>query len=118
MLFLDFRYRDLERGADLRHLLAQGAQTHLLSSVLLHDVPAGKVLRFYDHPFRSEIDDWVEVIVKRAVTRKYISSFERSFEDADVRVSYHRHDGLDGKISAAEVATTSMSAPPPPAALQ
>ena len=85
-------------------------------SALLHDVPAGKVLRFYDHPFRSESDDWVEVIVKRAVARKYISSFERSFEDADVRVSYHRNNGLDGKVSAAVVATTSMN--PPPAALQ
>jgi phosphatidylserine/phosphatidylglycerophosphate/cardiolipin synthase-like enzyme len=82
-------------------------------SALLHDVPAGKVLRFYDEPFRSEIDDWVEIILKRGVARKYIGSFERSFEDDDVRVIYHGYDGLDGKISAAEVATTSMSPAPP-----
>jgi phosphatidylserine/phosphatidylglycerophosphate/cardiolipin synthase-like enzyme len=81
-------------------------------SALLHDVPAGKVLRFYDDPFRSESDDWIEVIVKRAVARKYLGSFERSFEDDEVRVIYHRYDGLDGKISAADVATTSMSPVP------
>jgi len=73
-------------------------------SVLLHDVPAGKVLRFYDDPDRRyEDDDWIEIIVKRAVSRKYIDTFEQSFEDGDVRVIFHRNNGLDGKISSAEV---------------
>jgi phosphatidylserine/phosphatidylglycerophosphate/cardiolipin synthase-like enzyme len=80
-------------------------------SLLLHDVPAGRVLRFYDDPDRRyEDDDWSEIVVKRPVRRKYIDSYERSFEDEDVRVIYHRDNGLDGKVSAAEVAAAPVGA--------
>ena len=80
-------------------------------SVLLYDVPAGKVFRFYDDGDRRfQDDDWVEIIVKRAVSRKYINTFEQSFEDADVRVIYHRDNGLDGKITAAEIASAPVGA--------
>ncbi|HEX8617795.1 MAG TPA: phospholipase D-like domain-containing protein, partial [Thermoanaerobaculia bacterium] len=73
-------------------------------SMLIHDAPAGKVIRFYDDPYgRYQDDDWTEVIVKRPISRKYIGTFERSFEDADVRVIFHRDNGLDGKISYADV---------------
>ena len=75
-------------------------------SILLHDVPAGKVLRFYDDGGRGyQDDDWTEILVKQPVSRKYVDTFERSFEDADVKVIFHRDNGLDGKISSAEVAT-------------
>lgn len=80
-------------------------------SILLHDVPAGKVLRFYDDPDgRFQDDDWTEIITKRAVARKYVDTFEQSFEDADVKVIFHRDNGLDGKISFAEVAATPVGA--------
>jgi phosphatidylserine/phosphatidylglycerophosphate/cardiolipin synthase-like enzyme len=80
-------------------------------SVLLHDVPAGKVFRFYDDGERRfQDDDWVEIIVKRAVSRKYINTFEQTFEDADVRVIYHRDNGLDGKITGAEIASAPVGA--------
>lgn len=80
-------------------------------SILLHDVPAGKVLRFYDDGGRGfQDDDWTEIIVKRPVARKYVDTFEQSFEDADVRVIFHRDNGLDGKISSAEVASAPVGA--------
>lgn len=78
-------------------------------SVVLHDVPAGKVLRFYDNSgYLYQDDDWTEIVVKRALTLKTINSFEASFEDADVRVIAHRDDGLDGKASAMDVATAAI----------
>jgi phosphatidylserine/phosphatidylglycerophosphate/cardiolipin synthase-like enzyme len=80
-------------------------------SMLLHDVPAGKVVRFYDHGGRQyQDDDWVEIITKRFVARKYINTFQQSFSDADVRVIYHRDNGLDGKVSAAEIAGVPVGA--------
>jgi phosphatidylserine/phosphatidylglycerophosphate/cardiolipin synthase-like enzyme len=73
-------------------------------SMLLHDVPAGKVFRFYDDAYHAwSDDDWTEVYVKRAISRKYLDSFESTFEDDDVKVVYHRNNGLDGKISAADI---------------
>jgi phosphatidylserine/phosphatidylglycerophosphate/cardiolipin synthase-like enzyme len=72
-------------------------------SILLHDIPAGRVFRFYDDPDRRyQDDDWTEIVVKRPVSRKYLSTFEQSFEDDDIRVMYHRNNGLDGKISSFE----------------
>lgn len=80
-------------------------------SMLIHDAPAGKVIRFYDDPDgQSGDDDWTEVLVKRPVSRKYVDTFERSFEDEDVRVIYHRDNGLDGKISFADVGVTPSGA--------
>lgn len=75
-------------------------------SLVLFDAPAGRVLRLFDSPAGSREDDWVEIVVKRDVEQKQIGSFETSFEDDDVRVTYIRNDGLDGKVSHLEVASS------------
>jgi len=99
------RFRDLWQGSDAR------CDNDEARSVLLHDVPAGKVFRFYDDGDRAyQDDDWTEIIVKQPVSRKYVDTFERSYEDSDVRVIFHRDNGLDGKISAAEVDTAPVGA--------
>ncbi|HYH95032.1 reprolysin-like metallopeptidase [Hyalangium sp.] len=74
-------------------------------SIRIFDTPAGRVLRFFDSPDGSRQDDWVEIRVKRAISEKLIGTFESSFEDDDVRVVYHRNNGLDGKVSRAEIAS-------------
>lgn len=74
-------------------------------SIKLFDVPAGRVIRLYDSPDGSTQDDWVEIRVKRAITEKLVGTLQESFEDEDVRVVYHRNDGLDGKVSRVEVAS-------------
>jgi len=71
-------------------------------SLTLHAVPAGTLLLLFDSPTGNREDDWVAIEVKRAITRKTIDSFERTFEDADVRVVYLRNNGLDGKLSRLE----------------
>ena len=85
----DFRYCDNDEARSLR----------------LFEVPAGRVVRLYDDPSGSIQDDWVEILVKRNLTEKLIPSFERAFEDADVRVQYHRNNGLDGKVSRMQIST-------------
>ncbi|HEX6100660.1 MAG TPA: phospholipase D-like domain-containing protein [Thermoanaerobaculia bacterium] len=80
-------------------------------SMLIHNAQAGKVIRFYDDPSGDHgDDDWTEVFVKRPLSQKYVDTFERSFEDDDVRVIYHRDNGLDGKISFADVGVTPSGA--------
>ena len=54
-------------------------------SVLLHHVPAGKILRFYDHPLQSRDDDWVDH--RQASGRTEVHRrLRRIVQDADVRV--------------------------------
>lgn len=71
-------------------------------SARLFDVSAGRTLRLYDSPAGERQDDWVEITVKRDAAEVLIPSFERSFENDDVRVVYHRNNGLDGKVSRLE----------------
>ncbi|HEY0372500.1 MAG TPA: M12 family metallo-peptidase [Thermoanaerobaculia bacterium] len=74
-------------------------------SLKLFEVPAGRVLRFYDDPNGNTGDDWTEITVKRNLIEKLIPSFERSFEDPDVVVQYHRNNGLDGKVSRLQISS-------------
>lgn len=68
-------------------------------SLILHDVPGGRVIRLYDSPSGATDDDWVQIRVLQPVTSYTIPTFENSFEDAFVRVTYHPDNGLDGKVS-------------------
>ncbi|MGV3520505.1 M12 family metallo-peptidase [Luteitalea sp.] len=74
-------------------------------SAVLHNLRAGTVLRLFDDSAGSHTDDWTEVLLKRDVALKTIATFERSFADADVRVTYHLNDGLDGKVSRVSLST-------------
>lgn len=68
-------------------------------SLVLHDVPAGRVIRVYDSPSGATEDDWTSITVKRNISRRVIGTFQQDVDDASVRVVYHRNNGLDGKVS-------------------
>jgi hypothetical protein len=76
----------------------------------LLNVPAGFVITLADHPRGQRDDDWVSISIKRDINEKVIAGFEHSFEDADVKVVYHRNNGLDGKVS--QVVVTTLPASP------
>ena len=69
-------------------------------------MPAGRVLRLFDSPDGNREDDWTEIVVKRNASEIRIASFERSFENDDVQVIYHRNNGLDGKVSRLVIASS------------
>ena len=75
-------------------------------SAVLYDCPAGKIIRLYDDPDMDRSDDWVEVVIKRNLEKKLIGTFERNFEDDDLKLTYHRNNGLDGKVSVLEISET------------
>ena len=41
--------------------------------------------------------------MKRAIFRKTIGTFERNLDDADVKMTYTRDNGLDGKVSCVRI---------------
>lgn len=73
-------------------------------SARLFEVPTGRIVRLFDSPEGSREDDWLEITAKRDIVEALIPGFQRSYEDADVRVVYHRNNGLDGKVSRLESA--------------
>lgn len=71
-----------------------------LKSVVINGVRVGAVLRVYDDPGGNpNKDDWTEIVVKKVVQQYTVPDFERTYEDDVVRVTYHRDNGLNGKVS-------------------
>lgn len=74
-------------------------------SLALYNAAKGRHIFIYDNsddPDRSPTerkDDWTEIEVLKDVWFKAINTFEKSFSDDDVRVTYHKDNGLDGKVS-------------------
>jgi len=68
-------------------------------SVKLCGVIPGTELKVWDNPDASSDDDYTIIKVKKWKSEIIINTFEHSYEDEYVKVSFHKHNGLDGKIS-------------------
>lgn len=75
------------------------------SAVLNGYFPRGWRIRVYDSPKGSKKDDWFEIMFLRDMrnVRYVIGTFEYSFKDNYIQASYHKKNGLDGKVSRIEV---------------
>lgn len=70
-----------------------------IRSLKLYGVRAGCSITVFDSPDASMSDDFCIINVKRISPEYTVNSFERSYEDDTVVVSYIRNNGLDGKVS-------------------
>lgn len=70
-----------------------------IRSARLLMVPRGTVIRVYDSPEGKKSDDWTEISVLRTVPQISINTFEASVSTSDMTQVFHKHNGLDGKIS-------------------
>jgi hypothetical protein len=69
-------------------------------SVLVNKGKKGQLLKVADDSAGTTSDDYAHVLLKRNIPGAYcVGTFEASYEDSYVRVTYHRKNGLDGKIS-------------------
>lgn len=69
-------------------------------SLTLNDVREGAVIKLYDDPKgNANDDDWVEIHVKKSSQQYTVNTFEKTYEDDFVKVTYHPNNGLDGKVS-------------------
>ncbi|MEM1178426.1 MAG: M12 family metallopeptidase [Acidobacteriota bacterium] len=72
-------------------------------SVDLRLLPADVSLVLYDDPNCSTNDDWTVIRTKNPVTSFLVGSFESNLTTEDVKVTHHHKNGLDGKVSCAQV---------------
>lgn len=70
-----------------------------IRSMKLYGVRAGCEITVYDSPDGAMNDDFTIVNVKKISPEYTVNTFERSYEDDTVIVSFIRNNGLDGKIS-------------------
>jgi hypothetical protein len=74
-------------------------QNDTIRSLKMYNVRPGAEIRIYDSPDASMDDDFCIINNKRPHPEYVIDSFERSYEDEYVRVSFIRNNGLDGQVS-------------------
>lgn len=70
-----------------------------IRSLKLLNVRAGAVISVFDDKRGSKTDDFAVIQVKVTSPEYPVSTFERSYEDEYVIVSYGKRNGLDGKVS-------------------
>lgn len=70
-------------------------------SCTIVDAAKGSVIRVYDSPDASTSDDWAEIVMTQDVSSPIVvPSFEVSATyGGAVQVTYHKNNGLDGKVS-------------------
>lgn len=68
-------------------------------SAKLLNVRVGAVITVYDSPDGSTNDDFCVIRVKKSSPEYTVATFERSYDDEYVSVSFARNNGLDGKVS-------------------
>lgn len=76
-------------------------------SCTIVDAVAGTVINVYDSPSASQDDDWAEIRVNNNVSSPVVvNTFENSvsYGGGSVTVTYHKKNGLDGKVSYIEIA--------------
>ena len=70
-----------------------------IRSAKIYGVRQGCEIGVYDSPDGATNDDFCIINVKRETPEYTINTFERSYEDEYVVVTFIRNNGLDGKIS-------------------
>jgi hypothetical protein len=69
-------------------------------SIVFTNVRVGAIISVYDSHAGDASDDYCVITIKSTPSYTFnIPSFEASFEDQRVKVEYHKHNGLDGKVS-------------------
>lgn len=80
-----------------------GCENDEARSGRLENVSAGTEFRLYDSPSGSHSDDYAVLTIKRDAASLDIPSFESNAETGNYKLTFHRKNGLDGKISRVEV---------------
>jgi endonuclease/exonuclease/phosphatase family metal-dependent hydrolase len=79
--------------------------------IRLRDVPAGRVIRFFDGPSARRDTDWTEILPKRFLASQSFDTLEINIETADVRVIHVRRNGLGGRVSRIEISALPPTGP-------
>ena len=93
----------LEDGLDIDLGVLPECSGAELLSLRLHDVPAGRVIRFYDRPGSAGAGRWMELVPKRFIASKRLDPFEIGLDDRDLKATYVGRDGPDGGVWRIEV---------------
>ncbi|MBC9909394.1 hypothetical protein [Chitinophaga varians] len=70
-----------------------------IRSMKLYGVRQGCEITVYDSPDAATNDDFTIVNVKKISPEYTVGTFEKSYDDDTVTVSFINNNGLDGKIS-------------------
>lgn len=73
------------------------------SSLRLKNVRVGCIIKLYDHPRGSLTADWCQIEVLKSSPDYVVATFERTYTDEFVSVTFFHKNGLDGRVSRIEL---------------
>lgn len=74
-----------------------------IRSLRLKSVARGTKIYLFDHPEAKTNDDWVEIIVTQSGDNIVVPNLEKTIETNHYKQTFHRVNGLNGKVSAIQV---------------
>ncbi len=87
---------------DINFKKTRGFRNDEARMMTLINIRANTLITVFDNSPPSFGDDWTTIYVKKAIDSSRmitVKSFERSYQTEYVNVTYHRKNGLDGKVS-------------------
>ena len=91
-----------DASQDINFKKTRGFRNDEARMLTLANIRAGRLITVFDSSPPSFGDDWTTIYVKKAIDSSRmitVKSFERSYQTEYVNVTYHRKNGLDGKVS-------------------
>ena len=76
-----------------------GCENDEARSARIAGLPAGTRISVYDSPDGSTSDDYTTIVLRKDAKDLIIPSFETTNTNSEREITYHRKNGLDGKIS-------------------
>ncbi|ELU8564822.1 hypothetical protein [Vibrio parahaemolyticus] len=74
-------------------------------SMVLHQVRSGTQITVFDSPSANRNDDYTVINVLNDISSYTIDTFEHTFQNPWISVSFRHVNGLDGKVSRVEIRT-------------
>lgn len=87
---------------DINFKTRRGFRNDEARNLSLINIRANTLITVYDSSPPSTRDDWTTIYVKKRINSSQmirVKSFENSYENDFVKVTYRRKNGLDGKVS-------------------
>ena len=76
-----------------------GCENDEMRSIVLDRIKAGQRITFFDSPDGDENDDYAVLDILKDTRSAVIPTFEKSVLNENYRLTFHKKNGLDGKIS-------------------
>ena len=100
---------NMKNGNGNKSKWSSGWNNDKIRSIKLKSVSQGTIIELFDNPDAKTNDDWLQITVKKSAPVLVIPHLEqKSYENEYYKLTYHKDNGLNGKVSNVKVKPASQ----------